>query len=223
MPGCEAALRQAALPDNREGPVDGQAERTPTATRLRGRRRPASSSGGYGYPKVSIGPMVPPVFGDTTIMDTPEQWLGRPIETIVDYRYSLVRGNMRARVEDAASPSRQCRSCRSSRWRPRPVDTELKLSEAPRKILTLSEDTQPYGPSAPMEQFQDIQCLGGAQDREGLLRQGPQGGRRDILALQGGHAGHPAPARAEHRDVRGGRRGGGSSPRGGASPRSTAP
>jgi hypothetical protein len=35
----------------------------------------------------------------------------------------------------------------------RPVDTELKLSRAPRRVLSLSEDTQPYGPVAPMEHF----------------------------------------------------------------------
>src|SRR2546425_12509761 len=33
------------------------------------------------------------------------------------------------------------------------IETELKLTKAPRKILTLSEDTQPFGPSAPMERF----------------------------------------------------------------------
>jgi hypothetical protein len=35
----------------------------------------------------------------------------------------------------------------------RPVDTELKLTKAPRRILTLSEDTQPYGPSGPLDRF----------------------------------------------------------------------
>ena len=109
--------------------------------------------GRYGYPKVSIGPMVPPQHGDTTILDTPERWLGRPIETIVDYRYSLVRGNMRARVEDAASPTSVMQKLQELSMAARPVETELVLSKAPRKMLSLSEDTQPYGPSAPMEKF----------------------------------------------------------------------
>jgi len=109
--------------------------------------------GRYGYPKVSIGPMVPPQHGDTTILDTPEEWLGRPIETIVDYRYSLVRGNMRARVEDAANPTNTMQKLQELSMAARPVETELTLSKAPRRMLALSEDTQPFGPSAPMEKF----------------------------------------------------------------------
>jgi len=109
--------------------------------------------GRMGYPKVSIGPMVPPQYGDTSIMDTPELWLGRPLETIVDYRYSLVRGNTRATVEDAANPGRTLQQLQELSMAAKPVDSELRLSKAPRRVLTLSEDTQPFGPSAPMERF----------------------------------------------------------------------
>ena len=109
--------------------------------------------GRLGYPKVSIGPMVPPRFGDTTILDTPEEWLGRPIDEIVDYRYSLVRGNSRASVEDAREPGWFLSSLQELAMAAKPVDTELKLTKAPRRILTLSEDTQPYGPSGPLDRF----------------------------------------------------------------------
>jgi len=110
--------------------------------------------GRIGYPKVSIGPMVPPQFGDTSILDTPELWLGRPLESIVDYRYSLVRGNVRANVGDAADPGRTLQQLQELSMAAKPVDSELRLSKAPRKILTLSEDTQPFGPSAPMERLE---------------------------------------------------------------------
>jgi DNA repair protein NreA len=109
--------------------------------------------GRLGYPKVSIGPMVPPQFGDTAILDTPEEWLGRPIDQIVDYRYSLVRGNARAKVEDAREPGRFLSSLQELAMAAKPVDTELRLTKAPRRILTLSEDTQPYGPSGPLDRF----------------------------------------------------------------------
>src|SRR5258708_37860338 len=82
--------------------------------------------GRIGYPKVSIGPMVPPQYGDTSIMDTPEFWLGRPLETIVDYRYSLVRGNTRANVEDEANPGR----------------TLQRLQELPRAARPVASDRQ---------------------------------------------------------------------------------
>lgn len=120
---------------------------------IEGSSPPGVFVGRLGYPKVSIGPMVPAQYGDTAILDTPEEWLGRPVEQIVDYRYSLVRGNSRANVVDAKEPNRFLSSLHELAMAAKPVDAELKLTKAPRKILTLSEDTQPYGPSAPLERF----------------------------------------------------------------------
>ena len=120
---------------------------------IQGSSPPGVFVGRIGYPKVSIGPMVPPLFGDTAVLDTPEEWLGRPVDEIVDYRYSLVRGNSRASVEDAREPGRFLSSLQELAMASRPVDTELRLTKAPRRILTLSEDTQPYGPSGPLDRF----------------------------------------------------------------------
>ena len=121
--------------------------------RIDGSSPPGVFVGRLGYPKVSIGPMVSPQHGDTSVLDTPEEWLGKPIETIVDYRYSLVRGNAKASVDDARSPTRLLSSLQELAMASRPVETEMKLTKAPRKILTLSEDTQPFGPSAPLQRF----------------------------------------------------------------------
>jgi len=62
-----------------------------------------------------------------------------------------VRGNVRAKVAEAADPGRLLSSLQEVAMAARPVDAELKLCKAPRKVLTLSEDSQPYGPSAPMD------------------------------------------------------------------------
>jgi hypothetical protein len=123
------------------------------ANEILGSSPPGVFVGRLGYPKVAIGPMVPPQFGDTAILDTPEEWLGRPIDQIVDYRYSLVRGNSRASVDDAREPGRFLSSLQELAMAARPVDAELKLTKPPRRILTLSEDTQPYGPSGPLDKF----------------------------------------------------------------------
>jgi hypothetical protein len=120
---------------------------------IAGSSPPGVFVGRLGYPRVSIGPMVPQGFGDTSILDTPEEWLGRPIDQIVDYRYSLVRGNSKASVEDARDPGRILSSLQELAMAAKPVDAELKLTKAPRRILTLSEDTQPYGPSGPLDKF----------------------------------------------------------------------
>jgi DNA repair protein NreA len=143
-PRCPIIVKAQALA--KQGPVLGTSE-------IQGSSPPGVFVGRLGYPRVSIGPMVPPRFGDTAILDTPEDWLGRPIDQIVDYRYSLIRGNSRASVEDAREPGRLLSSLQELAMAARPVDTELKLTKAPRRILTLSEDTQPYGPSGPMDHF----------------------------------------------------------------------
>jgi len=46
-----------------------------TSDSLNGSSPPSVFVGSYGYPKVGIGPMVPPVHGDTTLLDSPELWL----------------------------------------------------------------------------------------------------------------------------------------------------
>ncbi|MDG6942413.1 MAG: hypothetical protein JRN34_05810 [Nitrososphaerota archaeon] len=120
---------------------------------ISGSSPPGVFVGRLGYPKVSIGPMVPPSFGDTSVLDTPEEWLGTPIDQIVDYRYSLIRGNSKASVEDARDPGRTLLSLQELAMAAKPVDAELKLLRAPRRTLTLSEDTQPYGPSGPLDRF----------------------------------------------------------------------
>ncbi len=124
-----------------------------TTSQIEGSSPPGVFVGRLGYPKVSIGPMVPSRFGNTEILDTPEEWLGKPIEQIVDYRYALVRGNRRANVIDARDPGRFLADLQELAMASRSVDTELKLTKPPRRMLTLSEDTQPYGPSAPLDRF----------------------------------------------------------------------
>ena len=124
-----------------------------TTSEIEGSSPPGVFVGRLGYPRVSIGPMVPAQFGDTAILDTPEDWLGRPIDQIVDYRFSLVRGNSRAKVEEAANPGRLLSSLQELAMAARPVDTELRLTKPPRRILTLSEHTAPFGPSAPLDGF----------------------------------------------------------------------
>jgi hypothetical protein len=143
-PRCPIIVKAQAMA--RQGPLMSTSE-------IDGASPPGVFVGRLGYPRVSIGPMVPPQYGDTSVMDTPEEWLGRPIEEIVDFRYSLVRGNTRAKVEDAKDPGRLLTTLQELAMASRPVDTELRLTKAPRRILTLSEDEQPYGPSAPLDRF----------------------------------------------------------------------
>ena len=63
-----------------------------TLKELSGASPPSIFVGRHGYPKIKVGPMIPPLHGDTTIFDSPEKWLGKNIEEIANYRLSLVRG-----------------------------------------------------------------------------------------------------------------------------------
>ena len=109
--------------------------------------------GRFGYPKVYVGPMVPPYHGNTEILDTPEHWLGRSVDEIVGYRFALVRGNMRANIFDVQTGGRLIERIQELSMVDRPVDAELRLTKRPRKVLVLSEDSQPLGPSAPLNSF----------------------------------------------------------------------
>lgn len=59
---------------------------------------PSVFIGSYGYPKVGVGPMVPPMHGDTSILDLPERWHGKTLEEIVNFRLNLVRGVQKVSV-----------------------------------------------------------------------------------------------------------------------------
>lgn len=109
--------------------------------------------GRFGYPKVFIGPMVPAIHGDTEFLDTPEMWKGKSIEEIVDYRYSLVRGCIRADIHDAVNGSNMIDTLQEVAMSTKSADSELLLSKKPVNRISFSENSQPFGPSAPMKEF----------------------------------------------------------------------
>jgi hypothetical protein len=106
--------------------------------------------GSYGYPNVFVGPLVPPQYGDTTELGTPESWVGKNIEDIVKFRSLLVRGMHRTKVYNA------------DKGRIEGMLTELALSDkylyadakfsySPIMRPVFDDVTQPFGPSAPIE------------------------------------------------------------------------
>jgi hypothetical protein len=125
-----------------------------TSPKISGSTPPGIFVGRIGYPKVYIGPMVPPFRGDTAVLDTPEMWLGKEIQEIIDYRFALVRGKTRADVHDAPSGGRLLESLQELAMGEAPVDAEVLLERLPTRSLTLGSEIQPFGPSAPMKSFQ---------------------------------------------------------------------
>lgn len=124
-----------------------------TSPHIQGSTPPGVFVGRVGYPKVYIGPMVPPYRGETEILDTPELWVGKGIQDIIDYRFALIRGKTLANIHDAKSGNRLLDSLQELALSKRPVDAEIILSRVPKKVITIGSDIQPFGPSAPLRSF----------------------------------------------------------------------
>jgi hypothetical protein len=109
---------------------------------------PGAFVGHVGYPKVYLGPLIPPTKGDTLILDAPELWLGKSIQEIVDYRFSLVRGKSLMDIHEAPEPPKFLLDLHDLALSSHSVEVDAKFKKKPRLAVTLSEDTQPFGPSA---------------------------------------------------------------------------
>ncbi len=120
---------------------------------LAGSSPPSVFVGRYGYPKVDIGPLIPPEFGDTTVMDRPELWMGKSIDEIVDFRFRLVRGKYRIDATDFRKSGRIVDNVQELALTERPVDIEASFSQKPRGRIVLDDEIQPFGPSARMERM----------------------------------------------------------------------
>ncbi len=122
-------------------------------TDLEGSSPPGVFVGRFGYPKVYAGPLVPPVIGDTSIYDSPEDWMYLDLDQILEYRYSLVRGMHRVTVYEPEQSGRIIDDTRDMTLSSGPVETEVMFKKRPRRPLRLDSGVQPMGPSAMLDKF----------------------------------------------------------------------
>ncbi len=108
--------------------------------------------GRVGYPDVYIGPMVPPTLGDTEIMGTPEMWVGKTIPEIVELRSSLVRGMYKTKVTNV-DKGRTEEAIKEIALAEKFTSIDLTLKHRPAMKMSFSENSQPFGPSAPLERM----------------------------------------------------------------------
>ena len=120
---------------------------------LDGSSPPGVFIGRFGYPKVYVGPLVPPVHGDTRILDAPEEWVGRSIEDIVQFRSQLVRGMHRVHVMDVDRGGRIVDRTRELALGTSPTDVEVGFARKPQGRVVLDDNVQPFGPSAPLRRL----------------------------------------------------------------------
>jgi len=119
---------------------------------LEGSSPPSVFIGRIGYPFVSIGPLIPPIRGDTSFLDTPELWQGKTIENIVDFRSQLVRGKHRVHVKNLEK-NRIVELTREIALSKTSAEVNAEFFKKPSGALVLDEEVQPYGPSAPLKRL----------------------------------------------------------------------
>lgn len=118
---------------------------------------PSVFVGSYGYPKVRVGPMIPPLHGDTSIMDRSELWAGKELVEIANYRLSLVRGVTPMNVHDTTG--RYVENLQDLAMSEKPVESEATFERQPiaeiehDKEVRLNAEAAPFGPAAPIKSF----------------------------------------------------------------------
>ncbi len=105
--------------------------------------------GRFNYPNVYIGPMLPPEFGDTSILATPERWRSMSIEDIVSMRSKLVRGMYLSKA-DHVEKGKFEEQVRDLALAEKPAEAEVDFKKKPFVALTMKDEVQPFGPSAIM-------------------------------------------------------------------------
>jgi len=126
-------------------------ERFQNVENIYGNSPPSIFVGSYNYPKVNIGPMVPPVTGDTSIYDFPERWLDKSLEEILNFRSSLIHGSFRVDVKRPWDAGRNYDKLVDMILSYTPPEVEASFTKKPRKIITVSEDITLFGPTAPLK------------------------------------------------------------------------
>lgn len=117
---------------------------------IEGASPPSVFIGRIGYPNVYAGPLVPPVQGDTSMYDLPELWFGKSMDEIVAFRSMLVRGKQRVHVQKISEAGAVIDKTRELALAVKPVDVEMLLTKKPHGNIFMSDEVQPFGPSAPI-------------------------------------------------------------------------
>jgi len=113
------------------------------AKEISGSSPPSVFVGTGSYPKVNVGPMVPPVHGDTAQLDMPEQWQGKSLEDIVNYRLSLVRGVQKMRIDNPQG--RYIENLQEMAMSSTPADSDLSFHKTSHAVH-LDGHSAPFGP-----------------------------------------------------------------------------
>ena len=111
---------------------------------ISGTSPPSVFVGSYNYPKVFVGPMVPPIHGDTSLLDSPEKWKGKSLEEIVNFRLSLVRGIQKISINQ--TEGRYIENLQEVTMSSKPTDSDLIFKKVTSPKISLDGESAPFGP-----------------------------------------------------------------------------
>jgi len=105
---------------------------------------PSVFVGSHNYPKVFVGPMVPPIHGDTSLLDNPEHWSGKSLEDIVNFRLNLVRGIQKVGINQ--TDGRYIENLQELTMSSKPIDSDLIFQKSTTSNISLDGESAPFGP-----------------------------------------------------------------------------
>jgi hypothetical protein len=88
--------------------------------------------------------MVPPIHGDTSLLDSPEQWTGKSLEDIVNFRLNLIRGVQKISIDK--TEGRYIENLQEVAMSSKPIDSDLIFQKATSPKVSLDGESAPFGP-----------------------------------------------------------------------------
>ena len=121
--------------------------------KMEGSSPPSVFIGAWNYPKVFVGPMLTPEYGDTSVMDMPESWIPqqKSQEDIIKFRLDLVRGKHQVDIKNF--DNKLVGKLQEISLASDSVDSEAQFKHKP-KGFSFNSDHQPFGPSAAIDKFE---------------------------------------------------------------------
>ncbi len=111
---------------------------------ISGTSPPSVFVGSYNYPKVFVGPMVPPIHGNTSLLDSPENWKGKSLEEIINFRLNLVRGTQKIAIDQ--TEGRYIENLQEITMSSKPIDSDLIFQKSTTPKISLDGESAPFGP-----------------------------------------------------------------------------
>jgi hypothetical protein len=105
---------------------------------------PSVFVGSYNYPKVFVGPMVPPIHGDTSLLDIPEKWSGKSLEEIVNFRLNLIRGIKKMSISD--TQGKYIEDLQEVAMSSHPIESDIEFHKNTIPVTSIDGESAPFGP-----------------------------------------------------------------------------